>query len=323
MSKIKYRFNTKSLTYERDRLSAKEIGLKLLSYLTTGLVFSAVVIAFAYKFLESPMEKKLERENNFLLLQHEILNKRLELISSVLEDVQRRDDDIYRVIFEAEPISDNIRKAGFGGVNRYVKLEGYDNSQLIMEATQKLDMLSKQLYIQSKSFDEVFKMAKNKTEMLTSIPAIQPISNVDLKRLASGFGYRTHPIYKISHFHTGIDFSAVTGTEIYATGNGTVLTADAEARGYGNHVVIDHGYGYKTLYAHMSEFAVRPRQKVKRGDVIGYVGSTGTSTSPHLHYEVIRNGEKINPVNFFYNDLSPAEYQKMIEISSQSNQSFD
>lgn len=323
MSKIKYRFNTKSLTYERDRLSIKDIGLKLLSYVSIGLVFSAVVITFAYKFLESPREKKLERENMYLLLQHEILTKRLELVASVLEDVQKRDDDIYRVIFEAEPISDNIRKAGYGGVNHYMKLEGYDNSELIIEATKKLDKLSKQLYIQSKSYDEVFKMAKSKSVMLSAIPAIQPISNADLTRLASGFGYRTHPIYKIQHLHTGMDFSASTGTEIYATGNGSVITADAESRGYGNHVVINHGYGYQTLYAHMSRFAVRPGQKVKRGDVIGYVGSTGTSTAPHLHYEVVKNGEKINPVNFFYNDLSPAEYQKMIEISSQSNQSFD
>lgn len=323
MSRIKYRFNTKSLTYERAKLTAKEITLKVLSYLATGLVFSAVVIAIAYNFLDSPKEKKLARENKQLQLQYEILNKRLELVSDVLNDIEERDDNIYRVIFEAEPISDNIRKAGFGGVNRYLQLEGYDNSNLIVEATKKLDKISKQLYIQSKSFDDVYVLAKNKTEMLASIPAIQPVSNKDLKRLASGFGTRTHPIYKIQHFHSGIDFSAPTGTDVYSTGNGVVVSVESDPRGYGNHIVVDHGYGYRTLYGHLSGFAVRSGQKINRGDVIGYVGSTGTSTAPHLHYEVIKNNEKINPINFFYNDLSPEEYQVMIDISSQSNQSFD
>ncbi len=323
MSKIKYRFDTKSLTYQRANLSTKEVLYKLFTYIATGLVFATVVIVLAYKFLDSPKEKKLERENKQLTLQYELLNKRIELISDVLEDIQNRDDNVYRVIFEAEPIADNIRKAGFGGVNRYVNLEGYNNSDLVIEASKKMDKISKQLYIQSKSFDEVFKLAKNKTEMLASIPAIQPISNKDLRRLASGFGYRTHPIYKIQHLHTGLDFSAPTGTEIYATGNGVVVSTDKESRGYGYNVVIDHGYGYQTLYAHMSDFAVKPRQKVKRGDVIGYVGSTGTSTAPHVHYEVIKNGQKINPINFFFNDLTPEEFHQIIEISSQPNQSFD
>lgn len=323
MSKIKYRFNTKSLTYERAKLTPREIALRVLSYLATGLVFSTVVIVLAYRFLDSPKEKQLLRENENLKIQYEILNKRVELLADVLEDLQKRDDNIYRVIFEAEPIADNIRKAGFGGVNRYKELEGYDNSQLVIEATKKIDRLAKQMYIQSKSFDEVFNLAKNKEIMLASIPAIQPISNKDLTRLASGFGYRTHPIYKIQHLHTGLDFTAPIGTEIYAAGDGTVKEVNIEPRGYGMHVIISHGFGYETLYAHMSKFAVKPGQKVKRGEVIGYVGNTGTSTGPHLHYEVIKNGEKINPINFFYNDLTPEEYQKMIEISSQAGQSFD
>lgn len=324
MSKIKYRFNTKSLTYERAKLTPREIVLRVLSYLATGLVFSTVVIVLAYRFLDSPKEKQLLRENENLKIQYDILNKRVELMAEVLEDLQQRDDNIYRVIFEAEPIADNIRKAGFGGVNRYKKLEGFDNSQLIIEATKKIDRLSKQMYIQSKSFDELFKLAKNKEIMLASIPAIQPISNKDLTHLASGFGYRTHPIYKIQHLHTGLDFTAPVGTEIYATGDGTIKEVNSEPRGYGNHIIISHGFGYETLYAHMSKFnGLRPGQKVKRGEVIGYVGNTGTSTGPHLHYEVIKNGEKINPINFFYNDLTPEEYQKMIDISSQARQSFD
>jgi hypothetical protein len=323
MSRIKYKFDYKSLTYQKVRLSTKDILLKLFSYLATGLVFSTIVIALAYEFLDSPKEKMLVRENKQLMLQYELLNKRVELISAVLDDIQQRDDNIYRVIFEAEPIHKDVRKAGFGGVQRYKQLEGYANSELVIEANKKLDKLAKQLVIQSNSFEDVFKLAKNKAEMLASIPAIQPVSNKDLTRLASGFGYRTHPIYKITHLHTGLDFSAPIGTEIYSTGNGVVKSVEKEARGYGNHVVVSHGYGYETLYAHMSKFNVRVGQKVKRGDVIGYVGSTGTSTAPHLHYEVIKNGQKINPINFFYNDLSPEEFQKIIEISTQSNQSFD
>lgn len=324
MSEIKYRFNTNSLTYERAKLTPREIALRVLSYLATGLVFATVVIVLAYRFLDSPKEKQLLRENENLKIQYDILNKRVELLADVLEDLQQRDDNIYRVIFEAEPIADNIRKAGFGGVNRYKKLEGFDNSQLVIEATKKIDRLSKQMYIQSKSFDEVFKLAKSKEIMLASIPAIQPISNKDLTRFASGFGYRTHPIYKIQHLHTGLDFTAPVGTEIYATGDGTIKEVNSEPRGYGNHIIISHGFGYETLYAHMSKFnGLRPGQKVKRGEVIGFVGNTGTSTGPHLHYEVIKNGEKINPINFFYNDLTPEEYQKMIEIASQAGQSFD
>jgi murein DD-endopeptidase MepM/ murein hydrolase activator NlpD len=324
MSKIKYRFNTKSLTYERAKLTPREIALRVLSYLATGLVFATVVIVLAYRFLDSPKEKQLLRENENLKIQYDILNKRVELLADVLEDLQQRDDNIYRVIFEAEPIADNIRKAGFGGVNRYKTLEGFDNAQLVIEATKKIDRLSKQMYIQSKSFDDVFKLAKSKEIMLASIPAIQPISNKDLTRLASGFGYRTHPIYKIQHLHTGLDFTAPVGTEIYAAGDGTIKEVNSEPRGYGNHIIISHGFGYETLYAHMSKFnGLRPGQKVKRGEVIGFVGNTGTSTGPHLHYEVIKNGDKINPINFFYNDLTPEEYQKMIEIGSQAGQSFD
>ena len=214
-------------------------------------------------------------------------------------------------------------KAGYGGIDRYKALEGYDNADLIVETTRKLDKLTKQMYVQSKSFDEIVELAKNKSHMLASIPAIQPISNKDLTRIASGFGYRIHPIYKTTKFHEGLDFSAPIGTDIYATGNGIVKVVENDSRGYGNHVIISHGFGYETLYGHMSKILVRNGQKVNRGDIIGAVGSTGTSTAPHLHYEVIKQGNKIDPISFFYNDLSPEEYQKMIEMSSQSNQSFD
>jgi murein DD-endopeptidase MepM/ murein hydrolase activator NlpD len=191
------------------------------------------------------------------------------------------------------------------------------------EATERLDRITKQLYIQSKSFDEVVKMAKGKEKLIASIPAIMPLNNKNLKYAPSGYGWRTHPIYKTQEFHPGMDFTAEQGTPIYATGDGVVEIADASAQGYGNHVVINHGYGYQTLYGHMSKMVSKPGMKVKRGDLIGYVGSTGLSTGPHVHYEVIKNGEKVNPINFYYNDLSPEEYQIMLELSSKSTQSFD
>lgn len=256
-------------------------------------------------------------------LQYDILQQRMELASNVLKDLQHNDDNIYRVIFEADPIPSSVRQAGYGGVNKYKALEGYDNSDLMIETTKRLDMITKQIYVQSKSFDEVFELAKNKKELLASIPGIQPLSNKDLTRIASGFGYRIHPIYKTSIMHTGIDFTAPIGTEIYATGNGVIGRVEKEGRGYGNNVIIDHGFGYETLYAHMSKIAVRQGQRVVRGDIIGYVGSTGSSTGPHCHYEVIKNGTKIDPINYFFNDLTADQYEKVLEISSKYNQSFD
>lgn len=323
MSKVKYRFNTRTLSYERVELTTKVKILRVLSFLLASTVFGILFFFLVNNYIDSPKEKMLKREKNQLLTQYELLNKRMDQVNEVLEDIQRRDDEIYRVIFEAEPIADNIRKAGFGGVNRYKQLEGFKNSELIVESAQKLDQISKQLYIQSKSYDEVYKMATSKEKMLASIPAIQPVANKDLKRMASGYGMRMHPIYKRRKMHTGMDFSAEQGTEIYATGDGVVAEVENSRRGYGNHVVLSHGYGYKTLYAHMTQYIVRRGEKVKRGQVIGYVGNTGTSVAPHLHYEVIKNGEKVNPVNFYFNDLTPEEYEKMIEFSSTPTQSFD
>lgn len=323
MSKVKFFYNTKSLKYEKVQVKFKDRFLKILSFLATGMVFAALIIFIAYTYFNSPKERQLKREIEELTLQYEILNNRLDNVHKVLDNIRDRDDNIYRVIFESEPIPSTIRNSGFGGIDRYKDIQGFDNSELVKQTAMRLDKISKSLYIQSKSFDEVIKMARNKEKMLSSIPAIQPISNKDLKHMASGFGYRTHPIYKTEHLHTGMDFSAQTGTEIYSTGDGIIDAVTHDSRGYGNHILIAHGYGYKTLYGHMSRFAVRPGQKVKRGEIIGYVGNTGTSTAPHLHYEVIKNNLKINPINFYYNDLSPSEYEQMIELSSKVNQSFD
>jgi len=323
MSKIKYKFDTKSLTYEKVTIPVRKRIWQALSYLATGLVFATITILLAYQYLDSPKEKQLKREIAELTLQYELLNNRMNEVVEVLDDIQERDNNIYRTIFEAEPIPLSIRKAGYGGVDRYKALQGLNNSDLLIETTKRLDRIGKQLYIQSKSFDEVSKLVKSKEMLLSSIPAIQPISNKDLRHQPSGFGWRTHPIYKTAEFHPGMDFAAPTGTEIYATGDGTIERADATAQGYGNHVVIDHGFGYKTLYGHMTKFIVKPGQKVKRGQLIGFVGSTGLSTAPHVHYEVHKNGDLVNPINYYYNDLTPEQYQKLIEISSQSSQTFD
>jgi len=323
MAEAKYRYNKKTLSYERIENSLIDTIKKVFSYVLVGGVFAGMFIGLTYTTFDSPKEKMLKREIDQLVLQYEMLYNRSDQIEAILADLQQRDDNIYRVIFEAEPIPNVVREAGVGGINRYKKLQGFDYTPLMEQTTQKLDKISKRLYVQSKSFDYVFEMAKNKSDMLAAIPAIQPISNKNLTRLASGFGNRIHPIYKTTKLHTGMDFTAPKGTEIYATGNGIVKEANNSRRGYGNHVVIDHGYGYNTLYAHMKNMIVWPGQKIKRGEVIGYVGNSGTSVGPHLHYEVIKNGHKINPVNFYYNDLSPDEYDKMLEISSRVNQSFD
>lgn len=323
MPKIKYQFNTKSLSFEKVNHSFKERLLKFFSFVATGVVFGALGVLIAYNSFQSPREKALQRELDNMKLEYEFINQKIKQLSLVLSELQERDNNIYRVIFEADPIPEEVRLAGFGGVNRYEKYKGFRNSDLIIETMRRADILSKQLVIQSKSYDEIYTMVLNKAALLASIPAIQPVSNKNLKYISSGYGFRTDPIYKTTKFHAGMDFSAPVGTPIYATGNGTVMQADNDATGYGLHVRINHGYGYMTLYAHMSKTTVRPGQKVKRGDLIGYVGNTGKSVGPHLHYEVHKNGTPVNPVNFFFNDLSPEEYERMIVKANQENQSLD
>lgn len=323
MAKVKYRFDHKTLSYDKIVLSGKQKFYRFLTYFTATLIIAVIYNLIFIVFFDTPKEKGLIRENQQLATQYKILNNRFDLVDKTLEDLQKRDDNIYRVIFEAEPIPPSVRSAGFGGTNRYIDLQGYKNSELVIETAQRLDKITKQLYVQTKSYDEVIELAKNKERMVACVPAIMPISNNDLRRTASGWGWRIHPIYKIRKFHYGMDFTAPTGTEIYATGDGTVETVESSLRGYGKRIVIDHGFGYKSLYAHLNGFNVRKGQKVKRGEVIGFVGSSGTSTAPHLHYEVFKNGKKVNPVHYYFNDLSPEEFDKMIFISSNSGQSFD
>lgn len=323
MAVKKYKYNTRTLAYEKIEVTFKDRLLTLFKYTLTGLVFSVFIVSAAYVLFDSPKEKMLKRENAKLIRHYEMLNGKMAQLEEVLQDMQYRDDNIYRTIFEADPIPTEIRKAGFGGVNRYKDLEGFDNSTLLINANSRLDQITKSIYIQSKSFDEVYEMALRKEDMLMSIPSVQPIANKDLKRMASGFGFRMHPILKVRKMHPGMDFSAAVGTEIYATGNGKIIEVIRASKGYGNHVVVDHGYGYKTLYAHMSAFNVRKGQLVKRGEVIGYVGNSGLSRGPHLHYEVIKDGMKVNPANFYFNDLTPEQFEQMIEMSSIQNQSLD
>ncbi|HTX89331.1 MAG TPA: M23 family metallopeptidase [Bacteroidales bacterium] len=323
MSKVKYKFNKKSLTFDRVQTTFRKKLLYFFTHLSTGVVFAAVVLVLAFNFVDSPKEKAQKREIEQMKLQFRMLNDQLDRATRILADLEDRDDNIYRVIFEAEPIPSSVREAGIGGVDRYESLKGFSNSELIIETRQKMDKILGQLYVQSKSFDEVFSMAKNKELMLVSIPAIQPVSNKDLRRIGSYFGMRMDPFYKVRKFHEGIDFSAPVGTEVYATGNGTVEMAGRDQGGYGNEIIINHGYNYKTVYAHLSRIFVKEGEKILRGQIIGYVGNTGKSTSPHLHYEVRKNGIAVNPIYFFFNDLSPDQFQTMLDLSSRPSQTMD
>jgi murein DD-endopeptidase MepM/ murein hydrolase activator NlpD len=296
---------------------------RVVLFITSSTAIALGLVLLFFTLFDSPKEKELKREIDNLLVQYELLDDQILNSSLILDELQERDDNIYRVIFEAEPIDASIRKAGFGGVNRYKKYEGFNHSDLISDLNKKVDQLSKAIYVQSKSFDDVFNLAQNKEEMLAHIPAIQPVANKNLKRMASGYGNRIHPVYKTKKMHWGMDFSAPKGTEVYATGDGKVEKVKRSKRGYGNQVRINHSYGYKTFYAHLDKYIVKKGQFVKRGDLIGYVGSTGTSTAPHLHYEVVKGKKKVNPVNYYFNDLTSEEYDRMLELSSQENQSFD
>jgi murein DD-endopeptidase MepM/ murein hydrolase activator NlpD len=324
MGKPKFKYNPESLSYEKIRPSFSSRLIVFLSYLSILLFFAVVLNIFYASVFDTPREKMLKRENSQLKLQYDELNQKISTLETVLGDIEKRDDNIYRAIFNADPIPAAIRDAGFGGVNRYEYLEGYDNSDLIIQTARRLDDLTKAVYVQSKSYDEVIQMAMNREDQLSSLPAIQPIANKDLTRTASGYGYRIHPIYKIRKMHWGMDFTAPTGTEVYATADGTVDFVERSRRGYGNRIFINHGYGYRTMYAHLNDFNnIWRGKKVKRGDVIGYVGSTGLSTAPHLHYEVHLNGKKVNPVNYYFEDLSAEEFDRMIVLSMRAGQSFD
>jgi murein DD-endopeptidase MepM/ murein hydrolase activator NlpD len=322
LKNINYKYNPETLDYEEINLSLWGRIKKLSYYLIAAVVFSISILSVSFYNISNYINKEAAKENQSLRQEISVFNKDLNLILDVLNDVQDRDDNIYRAIFEADPYPDYKRQLGTGG--NPMKFKKYENIQyedLVVEIAQKLELIEKKLSSQSKSFDQVFELTKEKQIMLKAIPSIQPISNRDLTRIASGYGLRMHPIYKILKMHKGMDFTAPVGTEIYSTGDGVVERV-AWTGGYGKTIMINHGYGYKTRYAHCSKYNCKKGQKVKRGDLIGFVGNTGQSTAPHLHYEVFKNKKQINPVNFFFNDLSPEEYDKVIEISSRPTQSL-
>ena len=321
--KEKYIFNTHTLSYEKAVVGWGTRIFRVFGFIISTLIFSLAISTIYYKFFDSPKEKILKAELNEMKDQYYVLGQDVDKLSSVLGDLHYRDGNIYRVMFEADPISDDEWQAGSGGVNKYRFLEKYDNGDLIKDIAVKVDKLKKQLVIQSKSYDQIADMVKNQTKMLASIPSIQPVPNKKLEHMASGYGYRIDPIYKITEFHKGMDFTAPIGTEVHVTGDGVVETVNYSFEGYGNEIVVNHGYGYRTRYAHLSKFNVKPGQKVVRGDVIGRIGSTGKSTGPHLHYEVMKNGNVLNPVYFYYNDLKDAEFEKMVELSKNPGQTMD
>lgn len=325
MAKVKYYYDSETLSYRKiEPKKGRKWGIFFLSLL--GSLLSGFLLLLVYLNLpnvETPKERELKRELAQMELQFDLLNRKMDEAEDVLEQLADRDNNLYRAYFEADPIPDEQRKAGFGGVNRYRDLEGFDNSKLIINTNKRLDILTKQIVIQSKSLDEIASLAADKEALLQAIPAIQPVRNEDLTRMASGYGYRRDPFTKARKFHWGMDFTAPRGTPVYASGDGEVVRADNGAAGYGRHIRIDHGYGYVSLYAHLYKYNVRKGQKVKRGDLIGFVGSTGRSEAPHLHYEIFKDDQRINPINFYYGNLSPEEFAEMLELSQQENQSLD
>ncbi len=325
MAKVKYYYDSENLAYRKIKVKKrKKFGFVALFLLASGLFgFISFVVLLNTPYFDTPKDRLLLREIENLKLNYAVLNKKMDQIDNAIEAIEERDNNLYRTYFNTAPIPEEERKAGFADVNRYKALEGYDNTQLVLQTTKRVDVLTKELAIQSKSLDYILKLAKEKNKLLAAIPAIQPVRNENLKRMASGFGYRTDPFTKVRKMHEGMDFTAKIGTPIFATGDGVVKQADNRASGFGNHIVIRHGYGYETLYAHLSKYNCKPGQRIKRGDIIGYVGSTGRSEGPHLHYEVHKDGRVVNPLNFYYGNISAVEYVAISKLANQENQSLD
>ncbi len=325
MTKVKYYYDPDTLSYRKiePKKSKKIRNILLFSAGSILSGFLGLLLLLNVNVLNTPKELSLQREVKNYELQFEILDRKMQQMDEVLANIEERDNNIYRIYFEANPIPEEQRRAGFGGVNRYKSLEGFNNSDMIIETTKRMEIIQKQMVIQSRSLDEITKLAAEKEKLLASIPAIQPVNNAELTRMASGFGWRSDPFTKARKMHWGMDFTAPRGTPIYATGDGKITRADNRASGYGKHIRIEHGYGYMTIYAHLSRYNVKRGQEVRRGDLIGFVGSTGRSEAPHLHYEVWKDGERINPINFYYGSLTAEEFENMLKYASQENQSLD
>lgn len=324
MAKIKYYYDTETCKYERVKTRTSDVIVNAMGIFMLTLILAYGIYTLFSTYFESPQVLILKNEIREMEYGYAQVQGEVNELRAILHNVEQRDDNIYRTVLGAEPIEKSVRDAGIGGTDRYadIRAKNLSHEDLLIEVHEQVDQLRRQIYIESKSQDEVVQLAEKKEKLYAAIPAIQPISNKQLVAIASGFGLRIHPIYKLRKMHTGIDFAATIGTPIYATADGRVDVADIKFSGYGKCIEIDHGFGYRTRYAHMHEFAVRAGQNIKRGDLIGYVGNTGQSTAPHLHYEVLINGSQVDPVHYFYNDLSAAEYAKVLELASVENQSL-
>lgn len=323
MKKIKYYYNTHTLRYEKLITPLRVKLLRIFGFVAAALVSAVIVSYFAFRFVGSPSEKLLRAENERLKISYQDLRRTVNTLQQQMVELERRDNSVYRSIFEAEPIPDSARAEALEKQKQVAMVEGMQDMELVRSIRKDLQVLSNRIVAQEKSYQELDNLLQNKEKLIAATPAIQPVSNQDLNRIASGFGFRIDPIYKTIKMHAGLDFSAPQGTPIYATANGRIKIAGFSDGGYGNHVVINHGYGYETLYGHMVRIKARVGQQVARGELIGYVGSTGKSTGPHLHYEVHKNGNKLDPVYFFYNDLGPEQFNELLKRAKASNQSFD
>ena len=323
MENTNFKFNNKTLEYEKVEVSWRERLKKVGLHLGVSLALALLFIIGSYPLVSRYSEREKNQEIEKLQTEYESMNQKVEELASELSILKLRDDSVYAEIFGVAPVSKNLRIGGTGGIDEFKDLRGYTNTELMLQSAELIKRLENQVNIHKKGFERINKLSNTRSSKLSHVPAIQPIHNHNLIRTASGFGMRIHPVYGVPKLQSGIDFTAKVGTEIYATGDGVVEDVKRSFTGYGKHVIINHGFGYQTLYAHMSEFKVRKGQKVKRGDLIGKVGNTGTSTGPHLHYEVIRNNKKIDPAHFFFNDLDYDEYQEMVKISTQINTSLD
>ncbi len=324
MARIKYYYDTETCKYERIKTTSGDIFLNALGLLSLTLAMAVGLVVLYSNYFESPRELLLSNEVKEMEYLYQNLSKEVNKLDNELAHLEHRDDNIYRAVLGAEPIDKSVREAGVGGVDRYEDIKKKDlvHEDFLIKLHERVDKLKRKVYIESKSQDDVIALAENKEKLFAAIPAIQPVANKELIALASGFGMRIHPVYKVRKMHTGVDFAAAIGTPIYATADGIIDKLEVSFSGYGKELEIDHGFGYRTRFAHMHGFAVRYGQKVKRGDLIGYVGETGLSTAPHLHYEVFVNGIHVNPIHYFFNDLNAKEYEKVIELASIENQSL-
>lgn len=323
MSKQKYKYNPATLSYDKVELSPWKRVLRILLWIAPSVVLGLVLAFVITRRIDSPKEKELKSELLENQRELERLQNDMKLVNEVLDVIQSRDEDLYRAALYADKFPEELRMMGVGGSDRYDYLSKLSNAELLISTSEQMDKLERRLNAQSMSFRELLKLAKDKEKLLACIPAIQPVRNKDLKQRISGFGFRIDPIYKTKQMHTGMDFTAAQGTEVYVTGDGVVEEIEQKKWGYGNCIIVNHGYGYKTRYAHLSKFKVKVGQKLKRGELIGLIGSTGKSTGPHLHYEVEVNGEKVNPIGYYHSDLSPEQFEQLLEMSENSYQSMD